>query len=628
MAVRRTLSGKMPAANTADADAPATPDMPTREGPTPAGARLTGMGVSPGVSMGRAYILDRGALHVPQRHMDPSELPGEEARLHAAIAQSVTQLQELEGRVHAPDSAHEQNAILQAYVLMLRDPELLADTIRLIHAEKINAEWALRRAGSAVKQVMEGHADEYFRERGHDVDFVVERVLRNMLGCSPDLSPESIPEDAVVVAHDLSPADMMVLVRRRLQGIVTEVGGPTSHTAIVARAMCIPAVVAVPGVTELVGEAETLVVDGTRGEVLPNPSRMVLARYRGIRRQQEQAREELATLRESPAITLDGHTMRLSANIELDEEVPAALDAGAEGVGLYRTEYLFLHHRRVPTVEEQRVSYASVARALDGRRAVIRTYDLGGDKVLPGHDIVDGRNSALGLRAVRLAFKEPQLMFAQMEGILRASTEGALAIMLPMVGSVEELRQARAMLEETKTRLRKADVPFAPDIPLGLMIELPSAVWVADHLARECDFFSVGTNDLIQYTLAVDRQDSSVAHLYAPLHPAILRALHHAAGAAHKAGIPISMCGEMAAEPAYAGILLGLGLNELSMPAMAIPRVKHAIRHWRLKDAKALVADALNCATVADVQQLLVESQPEVDMHPGALRPTIAAPSA
>ena len=620
MAKRRSTTGKHPAVpQLEDGEDGASLDRVTPP------VRFIGRGVSPGVAIGPAYVLARGALHVPQRHLEPGDVEPEVLRLNRAVETSVLQLQELESRVHAPGGP-EQATILQAYVLMLRDPEMVGQSENLIRQDAINAEWALRRTANGLKQILESMSDAYFRERGHDVDFVAERVLRNLLGYETDV-PETVPEGSVVMAHDLSPADMLALGKRSLAGFVTEVGGPTSHTAIVARALCIPAVVAVPNATSAVAEGETVVVDGTRGEVMPRPSRMLLARYRGIRRQHQLAREELATLKDSPAITLDGHTVMLTANIELDDEVDAALEAGANGVGLYRTEYLFLHHRRVPTVDEQFASYSAVARALGPRPAVIRTYDLGGDKILPGHEIVDGRN-AMGLRAVRLAFKEPQLMYSQLEAILRASVHGNVAIMLPMVGSVEELRQARAMLMEVRERLDAQDVPYDHDVKLGLMMELPSAVWVADHLARECDFFSIGTNDLIQYTLAVDRQDSHVAHLYAPLHPAILRAIRHTTSAAHDAGIKVSMCGEMAAEPAYSGVLMGLGLDELSMPAMALPRVKHMIRHWHHTMAKELATQVLECATVADVEALVTENQPEVDMHPGALKPSPPGPMA
>ncbi|MBI5497970.1 MAG: phosphoenolpyruvate--protein phosphotransferase [Deltaproteobacteria bacterium] len=569
--------------------------------------------MSPGVAIGHAYILERGEVHFPKRHVTPAELDAELVRLERALELSAVQLEEIADGLSGP-LAEDNALMLRAHVLMVRDPTLVEAARRAIREEKINAEWAVRRACTGVKAAFDGMADEYFRERQHDIDFVEKRVLRNLMGHQTDV-PETLPADAVVVAHELSPADMMTLARMKLLGFATEVGGPTSHTAIVARALNIPAVVAVPHVSEAVGTGDLLIVDGSRGEILVQPSRMVLARYRGIRKQFELAREELATLRDAPAVTLDGVTVRLTANIELHDEVEQALVSGAEGVGLYRTEYLFLHHRRPPTVAEHAESYSQVARELAGRRAVIRTYDLGGDKILPGSATGADRN-ALGLRAIRLAFREPALMLDQMDGILRATAEGPLSIMLPMVGSVEELRQARGMLELVKQRLRREGVAFDADIPLGLMIELPSAVWMADLLARECAFFSIGTNDLIQYTLGVDRQDGEVAHLYAPLHPAILRSIHHTVTAAHDAGIKVSMCGEMATEPAYVGVLLGLGLDELSMPAMAIPRIKHTIRHWRRADAVRVAAECLQCATTAEVSAVLTAAQPEVDMHP------------
>ncbi|MEW5848530.1 MAG: phosphoenolpyruvate--protein phosphotransferase [Myxococcota bacterium] len=584
--------------------------------------KLTGIGVSPGVAIGNAYLLDRAHLHFPKRHVTAQEVDAELAKLDQALAKSVNQLQEMADRVKGP-LGEDHSLILQAHILMLKDPHLVDVARDAIRKDHQNAEWALRRAVATVKQTFDSLSDEYFRERRSDVDFVGDRVLRNLMGQQADV-PESLPKDAIVVARDLSPADTLSLARQQLRGFVTEVGGPTSHTAILARALSIPAVVGVEGVSELLGSGDALIVDGSRGEVLIAPSRMVVAKYRGIRRQHELANEELSALRDAPAVTLDGRLIRMTANIELDEEIPHAMAAGAEGVGLYRTEYLFLHHRRVPTVEEHTESYTAVAQGMGGKPAVVRTFDLGGDKLLPGGQLLAEHSNALGLRAIRLAVKEPLVMLTQLEGILRASAHGPLRIMLPMVGSVEELRQAKLMIDECKEKLRVAGVPFDERIPVGMMIELPSAVWVAEHLAKECDFFSIGTNDLIQYSLAVDRHNEHVAHLYQPLHPGILRALHHTVTAAHAAGIRVSMCGEMAAEAAYAGVLLGLGLDELSMPAMAIPRVKHTIRHWKQTDAVRLVKELLECATAKDVEVLLVSNQPEVELHPMALKPSVA----
>jgi len=621
--VKRTITGTRHLTRPAEplaapSLAPTAEDDAEDQTSPPLPSRLPGMGVSPGVAIGTAFILDLGRLHIPRRHVLPGEIPSEIERLRQARDLSVQQLQTMAEQVRAA-LGEDHALILQAHVLMLKDPHLVEEAERVIREDRTNSEWAVRKTGQKLRAVFDGLEDEYIRERSNDIEVVVDRLTRNLMGRVTDV-PEKLPEEAIVIAHDLSPADMLALARQKLRGFVTEVGGPTSHTAIVARALSIPAVVGVHNISELLGGGDTVIVDGTRGEVLPHPSRMVLAKYRGIRRQNELAREELQTLKDAPAVTLDGHRVNLTANIELDDEVEVALGAGAEGVGLYRTEYLFLHHRRVPSVEEQRVSYANLARQLNGLPAVVRTYDLGGDKILPGM-VGEGPRGVMGLRAVRLAFKEPQLMLGQLEGILRASVHGILRIMLPMVGSVEELRQARGMLEQVKTKLRAEGVGFDEKIQLGLMIELPSAVWVADHLAKECDFFSIGTNDLIQYTLAVDRQNGAVAHLYAPLHPAILRAIKHTVTAAHHAGIRVSMCGEMAAEPLYSGVLLGMGLDELSTPAMAIGRVKHTIRHWRHADAVKLVEECLQCSTVKDVEALVTAQQPEVDMHPLGHKP-------
>jgi phosphotransferase system enzyme I (PtsI) len=579
------------------------------------------MPVSPGVALGHVYLLDRAQVPFPKRHVSASEVDAEVARLDQALGRSASQLLSIQEMVAGP-LGEDHGLILQAHVLMLRDPVLVEGARVAIRRGLQNAEWALMTAVAGVRNTLLALGDDYFRERASDIQFVCERVLRNLVGQQADV-PDFLPADAIVVAHDLSPADTLALARQRLHGFVTEAGGKTSHTAILARALSIPAVVAVDRVTQFVASGDRVILDGTHGEVLVNPSKVVQAKYRGIRRQHALATEELSVLRDAPAVTLDGRVVRLTANIELDEEVVAAVQCGAEGVGLYRTEYLFMHHRRVPTVEEHAESYGSVALGLGGRAAVVRTFDLGGDKILPGGAMVPAEQSGpLGLRAIRLSAKAPGVMKAQLEGILRASVHGPLRIMFPMVGSVEELRDARATLDEVKQALRQAGVAFDDKIPVGIMVELPSAVTMADHLARGCDFFSIGTNDLIQYSLAVDRHNEQVAHLYEPLHPAILRAIHHVVRCGHAAGIRVGMCGEMAAEPRYAGVLLGLELDELSMPSMAIPRVKHVVRHWKQGDAARLVLQCLDCATSADVRELVNAAQPEVEPHPGALKPT------
>jgi phosphotransferase system enzyme I (PtsI) len=560
---------------------------------------LAGVGASPGAAVGHAFLIDRRLAQEPRRHLVEREIEAEVARLQDAVTRSDEQLAEITRRLSG--QPHEHGLIIEAHRLMLMDPALLEATEELIREDQINAEWAIRRVVKQLRSAFDSIDDPYFRDRRSDVDFVGDRIVRNLLGEKPDIS-EPPPEDAVVVAFDLSPADtLMLLNQRKIAGIVTEEGGRTSHTAIVARAMEVPAVLGVERVSELVGRGDLIALDGSSGAVVVHPN---LAEQQGFlaaqSRWREQEVEALAT-RELEAETSDGHRVTLRANIELVEEVPSVVAHGADGVGLYRTEFLFLNRRDLPTEEEHYDTYRRLLEALPGRRVTVRTFDLGGDKALPGRARTEA-NPSLGLRAVRYCLAHPELFFPQLRALWRASVHGELRVMLPMVSGLGELRQAKAAFFEARRQVLAAGHPVADELPLGIMVETPAAAMVADQLARESAFFAIGTNDLIQYTLAIDRGNPDVAYLYRPLHPALLRLIERILGAARACDIPVSICGEMAGDPLCTLVLLALGCDELSMPGTAIPPVKRILRLSSRADALALYEKARELAAPEELE--------------------------
>lgn len=472
----------------------------------------------------------------------------------------------------------------------------------------------MKRAARRIKSAFRQDADEYFKERRADVDFVGERLIKNLLGQAADVEGAP-PEGAIIVAHDLSPADTAVLLHgNKVGAFVTDAGAKTSHTAIVARALEIPAVVGVGRITATAGRGDWLVVDGTRGVVLINPSEEERRDYQDARDRLLREEQELLRTRDLPAATQDGMQLQLGGNIEFAEEVPSLLAHGGEAVGLYRTEYMFLGRADLPSEEEHYQNYRRILEAVGRRTVTIRTFDLGGDK-LPVGMRLHADNPALGLRAIRYCLRHPDMFRTQLRALLRASVHGNLKIMFPMISGVAELRAARRVLDEVRAELLRETIPTRK-IPVGIMVELPSAALLADRLARECDFFSIGTNDLIQYTIGIDRQNKDVAYLYKPLHLSVLRMVKGICDAAGAAGIPVSVCGEMAGDPLHTLVLLGLGVTELSMNGPAIPVVKKVIRGARASDARALV-DRLLSLTFADdiereVREEMVRRYPEL----------------
>lgn len=563
-------------------------------------AKLTGIPASPGVAIGRVFPVDRRRARVPRYHIQPDQIESEIARLDEAVKEAVKQLAQIRQSL----GEGEQGKILDAHGMMANDPTLLEGAKQLIREELLNAEWAIRRVVREMSEKM--GADGYLAERRADLDEVCDRIVHNLIGEKP-MSAVLPAEPSVIVAYDLATADAAVLLASgKALGLVTDFGSKTSHTAILARAMEVPCVVGAGQASEIAKAGDLIAVDGGTGEVLVSPDKDEVLRFEMARAEAEFREASLLEDRDLPAVTLDGRRVGLYANIEFPEEVPSVLAHGGEGVGLYRTEFLYLNREELPTEEEHYTAYVAILEQMQRKPVVIRTVDLGGDKLPVGHRSHEP-NPALGLRAVRFTLRHPQLFRTQLRALLRASTHGDLRIMLPMIAAVGELRDAKAQIELARQDLLREGKKVAERIPVGIMLETPAACLAADRLARECDFFSVGTNDLIQYALAIDRGNRDVAYLYRPLHLGVLRLIQSSVDGAKKAGIEISMCGEMAGDPAYALVLLALGLDTLSMNPADIPAVKRVLRSARVTDARQLLDEAMSFSSVDEIEGYVLE---------------------
>lgn len=568
--------------------------------PTPS-RRLHGTAAAPGVAVGRAFVVDRRRVSVTRRHVHPSEVEVEVARLRQAIAAARQQLENIRERL-APE-ASEHSLILEAHLLMLDDVLLVEQTERAIRDERMNAEWALRRTVEKIKELFDQADDDYFRERRSDVDFVGERILRHMVGSPTEITrPKDLHGPIILVAHELSPADTAALGRSEVIGFVTDVGSATSHTAILARALSLPAVVGAGTATRTIASGDLVIVDGLRGVVTlqPTDGEAAAATDRGER--YVAFARQLRSNRHAVSRTRDGADIRLRANIELPAEAAVAIDHGADGIGLYRTEFLYIDRRELPTEDEQFETFARIIRTMAPKQVTLRTFDLGGDKFTTSLRIPREMNPALGLRAVRLALREAEVFRTHLRAMLRASVHGAVRVMIPMVTTLGELRAARQQVALAREELRERGIDV-PDVPLGIMVETPSAVFSAELLAAESAFFSVGTNDLIQYSLAIDRGNEHVSHLAKSLDPAILRALAMVVSAARRANIPVSLCGAMGAELMSLPVLLGLGVHELSVEPTAVPEVKEALRRLSLRDCEGLVDQLWHLATAEEIEE-------------------------
>jgi len=555
----------------------------TKEQPVPIEQRLPGLGVSPGIAIGPAYIAEGGELPVRESHLPESEIEQERNRFAEAVTVSLRQLRKLKTKASGlPESAAEEvGYLLDAHLAMLSNSRLVRGVDHRIAKARINAERAVQLEIDEIAESFSTMRDAYLAARIEDIRVVGARLIRNLIK-KPYVTYSAMTEGAIILADELTPADTALMDPQRVAGFATVFGGAESHTAIVARALGLPAVLAVPGLIKHARADNTVVVDGTEGTVIVDPCAATIAEYQARRDAFERERRYLARLRRLPAVTRDGVEITLEANLELPVELPHALANGAMGLGLVRSEFLYMNRDDLPDEDEQYAVFSALVRGMEGRPVTVRTFDLGGEKIARSlsERIEESANPALGLRAIRLSLQHRRLLDPQLAAMLRAASDGPLRILLPMISAAGEIRQVREALEQAARRLRRRGARLPKALPpLGAMIEVPGAALAADALAAEADFFAIGTNDLVQYTLAIDRSDEQVAHLYNPLHPAVLRLIQFAVEAAMRRGMPISVCGEMAGEPRFAALLLGLGLRNLSMAPRNIPRVKQRIRN-------------------------------------------------
>ena len=561
---------------------------------------LRGIPVSGGVCRGKILVLGKSRSHVPDRHVADEEIPHELWRFQEARTRTRQQILEVQHKV-SERTGDKEASIFEAHLLVLEDPTLINAVTRLIQDEKLNVEQAFRRVTEQFAAAWAAIEDDYLRERASDLRDIGERVMNNLLGRAGEYELGHLTEPCIVIAHDLAPSTTAVLDKKFVLGFATDAGSRTSHTAILARSLRIPAVVGLHEASQQLASGCDALLDGFNGKIIINPSDQTLFEYGQLVRKQVDFQESLRELRDQPAVTCDGERLTLSANIAQPADAEAVIECGAEGVGLFRSEFLFLNSASLPTEDEQYEAYRQVAAALKPQPVVIRTLDLGGDKFLSHLETPNEANPFLGWRAIRFCLQRPDIFRAQLRAILRASIEGNVKMMYPMISSLEELTEANALVEKCKVELRAEQLPFDEAIDIGAMIEIPSAALNADALAKRVKFFSIGTNDLIQYSLAIDRLNEKIAHLYEPTNPAILRLIKMTVDAAHRAGIWVGVCGEMAGDPDLTPLLLGLGVDELSVAPASVPHIKFLIRRTRMSEARKLAAFALDCESSAEI---------------------------
>ncbi len=573
--------------------------MPT---PSKQGEQIfKGIAASPGVVQGKVLVLDSDHIEAPQRRLVPEKkVAAEIDRLKAALVRTREQIRDVQARVRQRLGASDAE-IFEAHALVLEDQVLIDQVTRFIREERVNAEFAFHQVTAQYTQALDEVQDEYLRERASDLRDLSGRVLQNLTGKEAHHDLRRLSEPCIILAHDLTPSTTAQLDRENTLGFATDVGGKTSHTAILAGSMGIPAVVGLKDAVRAMASGDFVLLDGFNGLIIVNPTDQTLFEYGQLERRKIDLHAKLAEIRTSPAITLDGQRVMLSANVEQISDTAAVLDCGAEGVGLFRTEFLFLERDTLPTEEEQYISYHRVASALHPHMVIFRTLDIGGDKLAGMWQGAPESNPFLGFRAIRLCLQETGIFCTQLRALLRASAGGNVRVMYPMISSVDEFDEANRLLEECKAQLRQARVPFDEKLEVGAMIEIPSAALVADALARRARFFSIGTNDLIQYTLAVDRLNEKIAHLYNPTHPALLRLIQMTVEAGKRQGIWTGVCGEMAGDPALVPLLLGLGVDELSVSPPMVPTIKHLIRRLKLSEAREMAQAALQSESSVDI---------------------------
>jgi len=563
--------------------------------------KLKGIAAASGISIGPAYKVGGEELVISKEQIRVEDIPIQIQLFEEALIKTRKEIVYLQRRI-ASDMGQEEAEIFDAHLLVLEDRMLIEEVISRLKQEQVCVAYIFSEVLKKYINVFSKIEDEYLKERMSDINDVGKRILRNLLG-KERRGWEDLKEKVVVVAHDISPSDTAAMHKENVCAFVTDIGGKTSHTAIMAKALEIPAVVGLEEVTAKIKTGDTLIVDGSMGTVIVNPDDDTLKEYQKEGQKLRTIAERFLFVKDLPAVTLDGRAVEINANIELPDEVPAVKLHGGQGIGLYRTEFFYMNRTDLPSEEEHYQSYKYVAQEMAPYPVIIRTLDLGGDKFLSQLEIPREMHPFLGWRAIRFCLARPDIFKVQLRAILRASVHGKLRLMYPMISGIEEMQQANNILKEAKEELKNEGVPFDNNIEVGAMIEVPSAAMTADLLASESDFFSIGTNDLIQYSLAVDRTNEKVAYLYDPAHPAVLRMIKHIIESAHNAGIWVGMCGEMAGEPAFVLILLGLGLDEFSMPPLFMPEVKYIIRSVTVKQAKGIALEALKLSTGREVEE-------------------------
>ena len=564
---------------------------------------MKGIAVSKGVAIGKAYLLDSSKFCIIKHQLNELEAEKEIVRFREAIEKTKLQMTEIKKR--AKKVSDKYAVILDTYSLLLDDDILVNDTIENIKKHKTNAEWALTQTLNNFLKLFDNINDEYLKGKKDDLDLLVQTILKNLIGHSQE-SLSEIQEPVIIVTHSLSPSDTIMMSKNFVKGMATEAGGKTSHIGIFAAALGIPAITGIKGLTSSINSGDQIIVDGIDGEVIIKPPSEILQHYAKKQENYRKYEERLLANIHQPAETLDGHQVKLLANIESNQEVKTLYKFGAEGVGLYRTEFLYLAASPLPGERELYENFKSVVHEMDSKPVVIRTLDIGMDKQFGNVINNDEDNPALGLRGIRLSLVNPQLLTEQIKGILRASFYGDVKILYPMISSVTEIIQANKILEDAKNDLRKDQIPFNEEIEVGAMIETPAAAICIDHILKEVDFISIGTNDLIQYLLAVDRINENVAHLYQPFHPSVLRTLKNIIQSAENAGIKVSICGELGGDPMATMLLLGLGkLDDLSMEPHSIPKVKKIIRTIRLDEARQLADDVLEMSSPEEITSFI-----------------------
>ncbi len=577
----------------------------TSDNPPPE-SRFYGVGVSPGIAQAKIHVMSDELEEVPRHSITPAEIGAEIGRFEAALIQTRAQILEMQQKIAEAIGAKDAG-IFDAHLLVVEDRTLIDEVLRKLENDLCNVDYAFQEVATHYAATLSKIDDPYLRERALDIQDVTRRVVRNLQG-KAQKAFLGLTEPHILVAHNITPSDTATMNREQVLGLATDLGSRTSHTAIMARSLGIPAVVGLHDVTEKLETGQDVLIDGYNGLLVLNPTPETLWHYGELKHRKELVTEQLTGLRETKSTTRDGRHITLSANIELPGDVATVAENGAEGIGLYRTEFLYMHRPTLPSEDEQYETYRTVAAQVAPHPLIIRTFDLGGDKIGGGMEATDEQNPFMGLRAIRYCLENPEMFKAQLRAILRASgAAGNVKIMFPMISGVAELRRALVVLEECKTELRRAGIPFSETTEVGAMIEIPAAALSADALAREVDFFSVGTNDLIQYAIAVDRVNERIAHLYEPTHPAVVKLLKMIADAAHAHHIWVGVCGEMAGDLATIPLLLGLGMDELSVSASLVPRVKRAVQTLMVGDCEQLAKKVLELETPAEILALCTE---------------------